>query len=108
MPIYALEARREHLFHQQAGGDGFKGIGDGFLGGIRLGDEIGEAGAGLARRVAGRAADDLDDLGVSKSSASKSAPSVARMKRAFALAVAGLAFSAASIFVTSPGAAAAI
>ncbi len=32
-------------------------------GGVRLGDQVGEARAGLARRVAGRAADDLHDLG---------------------------------------------
>ena len=34
-----------------------------FVGGVRLGDQVGEARAGLARRVAGRAADDLHDLG---------------------------------------------
>src|SRR3546814_18735046 len=33
------------------------------FGGIWLGDQIGEAGMGLARRVAGNATDDLDDLG---------------------------------------------
>ena len=39
------------------------GLGHGFLGGVRLGDQVGEARARLARRVAGRAADDLHDLG---------------------------------------------
>ena len=62
-----LEARRQHLLHQQARGDGLERVvdrlGHGLLGGVRLGDQVGEAGAGLARRVAGGAADDLHDLG---------------------------------------------
>ena len=62
-----LEARGQHLLHEQAGGDGLERVvhrlGDGALGGVGLGDEIGEAGAGLARRVAGGAADDLHDFG---------------------------------------------
>ncbi len=64
---FELEARREHLLHQQAGRDGLQGIVDGlgyrFLGGIRLGNQVGEPCAGLAGRVAGGAADDLHDLG---------------------------------------------
>ena len=43
-----------------------------------------------------------DGLAVAKSSASKSAPSVARMNFALALAVAGLSFSAVSVLVTCP------
>ena len=43
-----------------------------------------------------------DRLAGVRSSASNSSPSVARMNFAFALAVAGLAFSAARVFVTSP------
>ena len=33
------------------------------FGGVRFGDQVGEARAGLARRIAGGAADDLHDLG---------------------------------------------
>ena len=62
-----LEARRKHLLHEQARRDGLERVvdrlGHGLLGGIGLGDQVGEARAGLARRVAGGAADDLDDLG---------------------------------------------
>jgi hypothetical protein len=42
-------------------------LGDCLRRGIRLGDQICETGTGLARRVAGRAADDLDDLGEARS-----------------------------------------
>ena len=66
---------REHLLHEQAGGDGLQrivdGLGDGLLGGVRLGDQVGETCAGLARRVAGRAADDLHDLGQARSIADR-------------------------------------
>ena len=57
----------EDLLHQQAGGDGLEGVvdrlGHRLLAGVGLGDQIGEAGAGLARGVAGGAADDLHHLG---------------------------------------------
>ena len=62
-----LEPRRQHLLHQQAGGDGLQRVvdrlADGFVRGVDGGDQVGEPGAGLARRVAGGAADDLHDLG---------------------------------------------
>ena len=66
-----VEARRQHLLHQQACRNGLQrivdGIGDEFLAGVRLGDQIGEMGARLAGCVAGGAADDLDDLGEARS-----------------------------------------
>ena len=62
-----VESRCEYLFHQKTGGDGFQRIvdraDDGVFGGIGLGDQVGEAGARLAGRIARRAADDLDDFG---------------------------------------------
>src|SRR5581483_1136234 len=62
-----FEARRKHLLHQQARSDGLKRVvhrlGHDFLGGVRLGDQVGEARPCLARRVAGGAANDLDDFG---------------------------------------------
>ncbi len=62
-----LEARGEHLLHQQARGDGLQGVVDGLghgcLGGIRLGDQVGKPCASLAGRVARGAADDLHDFG---------------------------------------------
>ena len=58
---------RQHLFHQQAGGNGFQrivhGIGHHLRLGIRLGDQVGEPRLGLARRIARGAADDLHYLG---------------------------------------------
>ena len=61
------ELGRQHLFHQQAGGDRLEGVVDrlvdGLVGGVGLGDEVGEPGAGLAGGVAGGAADDLHHLG---------------------------------------------
>src|SRR5262249_2616797 len=68
---FELEARRKHLFHQQARRYRLQGVvdglGDGLRGGVRLGDQVGEAGADLARRVAGGAADNLHDLGQARS-----------------------------------------
>ena len=62
-----LKARRQHLLHQQAGGDGLQRIVDSLghdvIGGGRFGDQVREAGAGLARRIAGCSADDLHDFG---------------------------------------------
>ena len=61
-----LELRCQHLFHQQARGDGLERIVHCLrhrpFRGVRLGDEISETSTRLARRVAGGAADDLDDL----------------------------------------------
>ena len=55
------------MLHQQARGDGLQSVvhrlGDGFLGSVRFGNQVREARACLARRVAGRAPDDLHDLG---------------------------------------------
>ena len=60
------ESRREHLLHQQARRDGHERVVHGLvhrlLRGVRLGNQIGELGAGLSRRITRRAADDLDDL----------------------------------------------
>src|SRR5262249_52505549 len=69
------ETRRKHLLHEETGRDGLErvvhGLGNGLLGGVRLSDKIGEASAGLARRVAGGAADDLHDLGEARSVADR-------------------------------------
>ena len=61
-----FKPRCQHLLHEQAGGDGFERVVHCLrhrrFGGIRLGNEIGESRVRLARRVAGRATDDLHDL----------------------------------------------
>ena len=62
-----VEAGCEHLLHQKARRDGLERVvhrlGHRLFRGVRLGDQVGEACAGLAGSVAGRAADDLHDLG---------------------------------------------
>ncbi|MCY1237059.1 hypothetical protein D9M72_497400 [compost metagenome] len=62
-----LKTRRQHLLHQQAGGDRLQGVVHRVhhrrLVRGRLGDEVGEARALFARRVAGGPADDLHDFG---------------------------------------------
>ncbi len=61
-----LETRSQHLFHQKAGGDGLEIIVDGVdhqrVVGGRFRDQIGKPRPRLARRIAGGAADDLDDF----------------------------------------------
>jgi len=62
-----IDLGRQHLFHEKARRDGLEGVvdrvDDGVLAGIGFRDEVGEARAGLVRRVARGAADDLDDFG---------------------------------------------
>ena len=66
-----VEARSEHLLHEEARRDRLERVvhrlGDGLLGGIRLRDEIREASPGFPRGVARGAADDLHDLGQARS-----------------------------------------
>ena len=61
-----LEARRENLLHEQARGDRLERVVDGgtaSFGRIRLRDQIGKPGSSPSRRVAGGAANNLNDLG---------------------------------------------
>ncbi len=75
-----LETRRQHLFHQQAGGDSLEIIVDGVdhqrVVSRWFRDQIGEARPRLARRIAGCAADDLDDF--------RKAGAIAHRQRMFA------------------------
>ena len=63
---FELKARRKHLFHKQACRDSLQGIvhrlSDCFFGSVRLGNQVREPRAGLARRVAGRTPYNLDDF----------------------------------------------
>ena len=75
-----LKARGEHLLHQQAGGDGLERVvhcfGNDLFGGVRLGDQVREPRAGLARGIPRGAADDLHDF--------REARSIADRQRVFA------------------------
>ena len=60
------EGGRQHLLHEQAGGNGLERVvdrlGDGLFRGIGFGNQIGEAGVGLAWGVSGDAANNLHHL----------------------------------------------